>query len=121
MSAEPGSAGGLRHTAFFAPPPSHEPYVLEQDQGKNLTVTSSQSAFTVLADGNVTKGAYTAVQLRTGADEPLFPHYHRKTHDVWYCTKGQVKVWLNDSCRILNVGDFASAPPNTGPAGVDAD
>ncbi|KAL3456931.1 RmlC-like cupin domain-containing protein [Aspergillus heterothallicus] len=114
MSAEPGSAaGGLRHTTFFAPPPSHGPYVLEQDQGKKLTVASSQSAFTVLADGNATKGAYTAVQLRTGADEPLFPHYHRETHDVWYVTKGRVKVWLNNSCRVLNVGDFASAPPNT--------
>ena len=44
------------------------------------------------------------------ADAPGF-HYHREAHDVFMVTKGFLKLWAGDDCRILGPGDFASIPP----------
>ena len=44
------------------------------------------------------------------ADPPGF-HYHNHAHDVFMCTKGRLKIWAGDKCRILYPGDFAYVPP----------
>ncbi|ENH64855.1 Quercetin 2,3-dioxygenase [Fusarium oxysporum f. sp. cubense race 1] len=42
---------------------------------------------------------------------PVPTHYHKHTHHDFLCLKGQLKVWLNDQCKILNPGDYASVAP----------
>lgn len=44
------------------------------------------------------------------ADAPGF-HYHNLAHDVFMCTKGRLKIWAADKCKILHPGDFAYVPP----------
>ena len=46
----------------------------------------------------------------TIADPPGF-HYHNLAHDVFMCTKGRLKIWAGDKCRVLYPGDFAYVPP----------
>lgn len=38
-------------------------------------------------------------------------HYHNEAHDVFMCTRGRIKFWAGNSCRILSPGDFAYVLP----------
>lgn len=44
------------------------------------------------------------------SDAPGF-HYHNHAHDVFLVTKGYLKLWNGDKCRIMGPGDFAYVPP----------
>lgn len=44
------------------------------------------------------------------SDAPGF-HYHNQAHDVFLVTKGYLKLWNGDKCRIMGPGDFAYVPP----------
>jgi uncharacterized RmlC-like cupin family protein len=46
----------------------------------------------------------------TLSDAPGF-HYHNHAHDVFLVTKGYLKLWNGDKCRIMGPGDFAYVPP----------
>lgn len=46
----------------------------------------------------------------TLSDAPGF-HYHNHAHDVFLVTKGYLKLWNGDQCRIMGPGDFAYIPP----------
>ena len=44
------------------------------------------------------------------SDAPGF-HYHDHAHDVFLVTKGFLKLYNGDKCRIMSPGDFAYVPP----------
>jgi mannose-6-phosphate isomerase-like protein (cupin superfamily) len=44
------------------------------------------------------------------SDAPGF-HYHDRAHDVFLVTKGFLKLYNGDQCRIMGPGDFAYVPP----------
>ena len=97
---------------LLPPGNSEKPYILEAFGGENIyvptsagttrhlvTAKESKNAFLICGGG----GVYTAY--------PVPFHYHSKTRHDFLCLKGQMKVWLNDQCRILNAGDYASVAP----------
>lgn len=110
-------------------PQSPRPYVLPKGYGLSqpgniypVTGNSSGGAFCLLiTNGAGTNGA--GVNASTG----LFPHVHRKTHEMFYASKGRVQLWSqpyaeylssgNNSAgqrsRILTQGDIGSVAPNT--------
>jgi len=66
----------------------------------------------VLAEGHETAGAFGMVICDSVIDErPIPRHYHEREHDTWFCLRGQLQIWANDTSRVLNAGDFAYVPP----------
>lgn len=93
------------------PPPSRVPYAIPQLEGERITIPGSKGVFRILASSKQTNGLMAVFQ--SGAvlsDAPGF-HYHNHAHDVFLVTKGFLKLWNGDKCRILGPGDFAYVPP----------
>lgn len=93
------------------PPESRISYVIPQLEGECITIPGSKGAFRILASSKQTNGTMSVFQ--SGAvlsDAPGF-HYHDNAHDIFIVTKGFLKLWNGDKCRILGPGDFASVPP----------
>ena len=66
----------------------------------------------LLAEGSETANAFGMVICDSVIDgRPIPRHFHENEHDTWYCLRGQLQVWANDTSRILNAGDFAYVPP----------
>ena len=66
--------------------------------------------------------AYRALVQKEDA-KPLTTDYsfHARTHDTFVVTKGKLKVWMDDQCRILLPGDIASVPPVSQASDASAD
>ncbi|SCO91767.1 uncharacterized protein FRV6_15895 [Fusarium oxysporum] len=100
----PPSVAGKSSTA-------KDPCIFESFAGDKVYVSGTPS-FTILTSGG------------QAFPSPVPTHYYKHTHHDFLCIKGQLKVWLNDQCKILNPGDYASvAPPyflrnHTGPSAV---
>jgi uncharacterized RmlC-like cupin family protein len=93
------------------PPPSHESYLLDQLAGERITLPGSKGVFRILASSAQTSGGMAV--FTSGAvlsDAPGF-HWHQEAHDVFLVTKGFLRLWNGDKCRILGPGDFAYVPP----------
>ncbi|KAF9893929.1 hypothetical protein FE257_008900 [Aspergillus nanangensis] len=93
------------------PPPSRTPYAIPQLEGERITIPGSKGVFRILASSKQTNGLMAVFQ--SGAvlsDAPGF-HYHNHAHDVFLVTKGYLKLWNGDKCRIMGPGDFAYVPP----------
>ncbi|KAE8132929.1 RmlC-like cupin domain-containing protein [Aspergillus pseudotamarii] len=93
------------------PPPSRVPYAIPQLEGERITIPGSKGVFRILASSKQTNGLMAVFQ--SGAvlsDAPGF-HYHNHAHDVFLVTKGYLKLWNGDKCRIMGPGDFAYVPP----------
>lgn len=93
------------------PPKSRSSYVISQLDGEKLTIPGSKGTFRILASSAQTDGKISVFQ--SGAvlsDAPGF-HYHNEAHDVFIVTKGFLKLWNGDKCRVLGPGDFAYVPP----------
>ncbi|KAL2844756.1 hypothetical protein BJY01DRAFT_263824 [Aspergillus pseudoustus] len=93
------------------PPDSRVPYAIPQLEGERITIPGSKGAFRILASSKQTNGLMAVFQ--SGAvlsDAPGF-HYHNQAHDVFLVTKGYLKLWNGDKCRIMGPGDFAYVPP----------
>ncbi|EAW20399.1 cupin domain-containing protein [Aspergillus fischeri NRRL 181] len=93
------------------PPESRVPYAIPQLEGERITIPGSKGTFRILASSKQTNGLMAVFQ--SGAvlsDAPGF-HYHNHAHDVFLVTKGYLKLWNGDKCRIMGPGDFAYVPP----------
>ncbi|KNG89379.1 hypothetical protein ANOM_001872 [Aspergillus nomiae NRRL 13137] len=93
------------------PPPERVPYAIPQLEGERISIPGSKGVFRILASSKQTNGLMAVFQ--SGAvlsDAPGF-HYHNHAHDVFLVTKGYLKLWNGDRCRIMGPGDFAYAPP----------
>ncbi|KAL6414303.1 cupin domain-containing protein [Ilyonectria robusta] len=97
------------------PPDARVNYIIDQLEGERLTIPGSKGAFRILASSKQTNGGIAV--FSSGAvlsDAPGF-HWHDEAHDVFLVTKGFLKLWNGDKCRILGPGDFAYVPPLLGP------
>jgi mannose-6-phosphate isomerase-like protein (cupin superfamily) len=106
--AGPASAGLQPLTE---PPPKAEPYLISQLEGEKITIPGSKGVFRILASSKQTQNKIAV--FTSGAvlsDAPGF-HYHNEAHDVFLVTKGYLKLWNGDKCRIMGPGDFAYIPP----------
>jgi mannose-6-phosphate isomerase-like protein (cupin superfamily) len=93
------------------PPASQESYVIPQLEGERITIPGSKGVFRILASAKQTNNKIAV--FTSGAvlsDAPGF-HYHNEAHDVFLVTKGYLKLWNGDRCRIMGPGDFAYVPP----------
>lgn len=93
------------------PPPARTSYILDQLEGERLTIPGSKGVFRILASSKQTNGGISV--FTSGAvlsDAPGF-HWHEEAHDVFLVTKGFLKLWNGDKCRIMGPGDFAYVPP----------
>ncbi|TID27547.1 gb [Venturia nashicola] len=97
-----------RHTS---PPSTQESYIIPQLEGERITLPGSKGVFRILASAKQTNNKIAV--FTSGAvlsDAPGF-HYHNEAHDVFLVTKGYLKLWNGDQCRIMGPGDFAYVPP----------
>lgn len=97
------------------PPSNGKAYVIPQLEGEMLSIPGSKGVFRILTSAIQTDDAMSV--FTTGAvlaDAPGF-HHHNEAHDVFLVTKGYMKLWNGDRCRILGPGDFASIPPVSKP------
>ncbi|KAH8678392.1 cupin domain-containing protein [Xylariales sp. PMI_506] len=93
------------------PPDARATYIIDQLEGERLTLPGSKGAFRILASSKQTNGGIAV--FTSGAvlsDAPGF-HWHQEAHDVFLVTKGYLKLWNGDKCRIMGPGDFAYVPP----------
>ncbi|KAK7186471.1 hypothetical protein DPSP01_002101 [Paraphaeosphaeria sporulosa] len=93
------------------PPQTHTSYLLDQLAGERLSIPGSKGVFRILASSAQTSGAIAV--FTSGAvlaDAPGF-HWHEEAHDVFLVTKGYLKLWNGDKCRVMGPGDFAYVPP----------
>ncbi|KAI7767451.1 hypothetical protein LZL87_010779 [Fusarium oxysporum] len=76
-------------------------------------VSGTPSVARFLLTGKETDGKFTI--LTSGGQAfpaPVPTHYHKHTHHDFLCIRGQLKAWLNDQCKILSPGDYASVAPD---------
>jgi uncharacterized RmlC-like cupin family protein len=93
------------------PPDARTNYIIDQLEGERITIPGSKGVFRILASSKQTNGGIAV--FSSGAvlsDAPGF-HWHAEAHDVFYVTKGYLKLWNGDKCRIMGPGDFAYVPP----------
>ncbi|KAK7509523.1 cupin domain protein [Phyllosticta citriasiana] len=108
-SAEPGKKE-LRK--LEQPPDDKKSYVIPQFEGEVLSIPGSKSVFRIMTSALQTDDTI-AVFTSGGAlaDAPGF-HHHEEAHDVFLVTKGHVKLWNGDKCKIMGPGDFGYVPPH---------
>lgn len=93
------------------PPEGRTSYIIDQLEGERITIPGSKGVFRILASSKQTNGGIAV--FSSGAvlsDAPGF-HWHEEAHDVFLVTKGFLKLWNGDKCRIMGPGDFAYVPP----------
>ncbi|CAN8104109.1 unnamed protein product [Discula destructiva] len=93
------------------PPDARTGYIIDQLEGERITIPGSKGVFRMLASSKQTQGGIAV--FSSGAvlsDAPGF-HWHKHAHDVFLVTKGFLKVYNGDKCRIMSPGDFAYVPP----------
>ncbi|KAJ5094374.1 hypothetical protein N7456_010235 [Penicillium angulare] len=93
------------------PPAERVPYAIPQLEGERITIPGSKGVFRILTSSKQTNGLMAV--FTSGAvlsDAPGF-HYHNDAHDVFLVTKGFLKLYNGDKCRIMGPGDFAYIPP----------
>ncbi|KAI9699213.1 MAG: hypothetical protein M1820_007292 [Bogoriella megaspora] len=93
------------------PPKEGGSYIIPQLEGEIISIPGSKSVFRVLTSSLQTGGAMSVFTSGGAlADAPGF-HHHNEAHDIFIVTKGYMKIWNGDRCKILGPGDFASIPP----------
>jgi len=93
------------------PPTTGESYIIGQYEGERITLPGSKGAFRILASAKQTQGKISVfTSAAVLSDAPGF-HYHNEAHDVFLVTKGFLKLWNGDKCKIMGPGDFAYIPP----------
>jgi mannose-6-phosphate isomerase-like protein (cupin superfamily) len=93
------------------PPQERTNYIIDQLEGERISIPGSKGVFRILASSKQTNGGIAVFQ--SGAvlsDAPGF-HWHDEAHDVFLVTKGYLKLYNGDRCRIMGPGDFAYVPP----------
>lgn len=93
------------------PPDSRSSYIIDQLEGERVTIPGSKGVFRILASSKQTNGGIAVFSSGAAlSDAPGF-HWHQEAHDVFLVTKGFLKLWNGDKCRIMGPGDFAYVPP----------
>jgi mannose-6-phosphate isomerase-like protein (cupin superfamily) len=93
------------------PPDARTNYIVDQFEGERITIPGSKGVFRMLASSKQTNGSMAIFTSGSViADAPGF-HWHEEAHDVFLVTKGFLKLWAGEKCRILGPGDFAYVPP----------
>jgi len=87
------------------------PYLLPSHTGEHLTIPGTKAVFRILCSAAETNNAMSVFGQDGVLSDPPGFHYHNRAHDVFMCTKGRLKIWAGDKCRILYPGDFAYVPP----------
>ncbi|CVL05060.1 related to dioxygenase [Fusarium mangiferae] len=87
------------------------PYIIPSHKGESLTLPGAKSAIRILASAKESEGLISVFHMDGVLGDPAGFHYHNHAHDVFTCTRGQLKVWAGDKCRILSPGDFCYVPP----------
>jgi len=87
------------------------PYLLPSHTGEHLTIPGTKAVFRILCSAAETNNAMSVFGQDGVLSDPPGFHYHNHAHDVFMCTKGRLKIWAGDKCRILYPGDFAYVPP----------
>ncbi|PSR77316.1 RmlC-like cupin domain-containing protein [Coniella lustricola] len=96
---------------LHTPPEDGSSYIIDQLEGERISIPGSKGVFRILASSKQTRGGIAVFSSGAVlADAPGF-HWHAEAHDVFLPTKGFVKLWNGDKCRILGPGDFAYVPP----------
>lgn len=93
------------------PPQERTNYIIDQLEGEKISIPGSKGVFRILASSKQTNGGIAVFQ--SGAvlsDAPGF-HWHDEAHDVFLVTKGYLKLYNGNRCRIMGPGDFAYVPP----------
>ncbi|KAF2668884.1 RmlC-like cupin [Microthyrium microscopicum] len=105
------ASAGKGSLKWTTEPATGESYVVSNFEGERVTIPGSKTVYRILASSKQTQGKIAV--FTTGGvagDAPGF-HYHNEAHDVFLITKGFLKLWNGDKCRILGPGDFAYIPP----------
>lgn len=93
------------------PPTTGGSYVIPQLEGEVISIPGSKSVFRILTSAVQTDDTISVFSSGGAlADAPGF-HHHNEAHDVFIVTKGFVKLWNGDKCKIMGPGDFAYVPP----------
>ena len=87
------------------------PYIIPGYAGESMMIPGSKSTIRILASAKETDNLISVFHMDGVTGDPVGFHYHNEAHDIFMCTKGQMKVWAGDQCRILGPGDFCSVPP----------
>lgn len=104
MSASP--------SALTLPPSTPStPYTISFQDGEVIYIPLSKSSTRLLITGVETSNAFALVGSSGSQSDPIGFHFHRETHDVFLCLKGNVNVWAGEEARTMGEGDFASVPP----------
>lgn len=93
------------------PPGAPKPYIIPAYEGETITIPGTKSTFRILASAEETEGMMSVFGMDGAVADPPGFHYHNLAHDVFMCTKGRLKIWAGDRCKILHPGDFAYVPP----------
>ncbi|KAF2023905.1 RmlC-like cupin [Setomelanomma holmii] len=99
----------IPHTKL--PPGKPVPYIISAYEGETITIPGTKSVFRILASAAETDGLISVFAMEGAVADPPGFHYHNEAHDVFMCTKGRLKIWAGDKCKILYPGDFAYVPP----------
>lgn len=111
LCATMGSVDHKELPRLEQPPPAGGSYVIPQLEGEMLSIPGSKSVFRILTSALQTDDTISVFTSGGAlADAPGF-HHHNEAHDVFIVTKGFVKLWNGDKCKILGPGDFAYVPP----------
>lgn len=87
-----------------------KPYIRCAGESRKQLVAGQ--AVHMLAGGDDTANAYGAVVCESAQDKfPIPRHFHKHEHDTWLCLRGRLRLWANDTSRILTEGDFGYVPP----------
>ncbi|KAF2624268.1 RmlC-like cupin [Macroventuria anomochaeta] len=87
------------------------PYIIPAYEGETITIPGTKSTVRILASAKETEGLISVFGMDGAVADPPGFHYHNFAHDVFMCTKGHLKVWAGDRCKILGPGDFCYVPP----------
>lgn len=93
------------------PPGKVTPYVVPAYQGETLTIPGTKSTVRVLASAKESEGSISVFHFDGVLGDPVGFHHHNESHDIFMCTRGYIKLWAGDQCRLLGPGDFCSVPP----------
>lgn len=101
---------------FNTPPDFRTTYIIDQHEGEALSIPGTKTLARIVASSKQTDGALAVFLFNGVMGDPAGFHYHKEAYDYFLVTKGKLKLWAGDNCRILEAGDFAYVPPVCLPA-----
>lgn len=91
-----------------------KPYIVEAYGGENVYVPTSAGTTRYLVpmkESNNTFAIVGGAGVASRVPVPVPFHYHKQMRHDFLVLRGQMKVWLDQECRIMSQGDYASVSP----------